>query len=318
LTGDKVKLTAVFFVLCASATSAGAQSYPAQQPIQLIVPFAAGGAVDGMARVFGRAIATQLGGQVVVINKEGAGGTIGFWQVARAAPNGYTLAFGPSTPVTSGSILLKGPKYDTLMPICQTHENVMTMIVSADSPIKSIQQLMQMAKAEPGKLSYGTAGQGTVPHLSAEHFAKAAGLKLNAISYRGDSPMLVDLIGGNLQFGVSSAAAAGGNDKLRVLAVFADERHERYPNAPTFKELGISSLAPGLNGLWAPKGISPAMVDTLAKACEVAVQSKDFRDAARTQSQHPAYLASQLYLQRVGDDFKALEKTIQSLNLKAE
>lgn len=313
-----MKSTVVFLALFASAMHAGAQNYPAQQPIQVIVPFSAGGAVDGMARVFSRAIATQLGAQVVVINKEGAGGTIGFWQVARAAPNGYTLAFGPSTPVTSGSILLKGPKYDTLIPVCQTHENVMTVVVSADSPIKSIQQLIQMAKADPGKIAYGAAGQGTVPHLSAEHFAQAAGLKFNAIAYRGDSPMLVDLIGGAIQFGVSSAAAAGANDKLRVLAVFAEQRQDRYPDAPTFKELGIASLAPGLNGLWAPKGTSPAVVDTLAKACEVAVQSKEFRDTARTLSQHPAYLGSQPYFQRVGTDFQALEKVIRSLHLKAE
>lgn len=313
-----MKSTVVLLALCAATIHAGAQTYPAQQPIQIIVPFSTGGAVDGMARVFGRVMATQLGAQVVVINKEGAGGTIGFWQVARAAPNGYTLAFGPSTPVTSGSILLKGPKYDTLTPICQTHENVMTVVVSADSPIKSIQQLMQMAKADPGKIAYGTAGQGTVPHLSAEHFAQAAGLKFNAIAYRGDSPMLVDLIGGTIQFGVSSAAAAAANDKLRVLAVFAEQRQEHYPDAPTFKEMGIASLAPGLNGLWAPKGVSPAIADTLAKACEVAVQSKEFRDVAKTQSQRPAYLGSQQYLQRVGVDFQTLEKTIRSLNLKAE
>ena len=307
----------VFLSLCAAALHAGAQNYPAQQPIQVIVPFSAGGAVDGMARVFSSKIATQLGAQVVVINKEGAGGTIGYWQVARAAPNGYTLAYGPSTPVTSGSILLKGPKFDTLIPVCQTHENVMTVVVSANSPIKSIQQLIQMAKADPGKIAYGTAGQGTVPHLSAEHFAQAAGLKFNSIAYRGDSPMLVDLIGGSIQFGVSSAAAAAANDKLRVLAVFADQREERYPSAPTFKELGIASLAPGLNGLWAPKGTPPAVVETLAKACEAAVQSKEFRDTAKTLSQHPAYLGSQQYLQRVGADFVALEKMIRSLNLKA-
>lgn len=313
-----MKSTVVFLALFASAIHAGAQNYPAQQPIQVIVPFSAGGAVDGMARVFSRSIATQLGAQVVVINKEGAGGTIGFWQVARAAPNGYTLAFGPSTPVTSGSILLKGPKYDTLMPVCQTHENVMAVVVSADSPIKSIQQLIQVAKADPGKIAYGTAGQGTVPHLSAEHFAQAAGLKFNAIAYRGDSPMLVDLIGGAIQFGVSSAAAAGANDKLRVLAVFAEQRQERYPDAPTFRELGIASLAPGLNGLWAPKGTPAAVVDTLAKACEAAVQSKEFRDVAMTQSQHPAYLGSQQYLQRVSADFQALEKMIRSLHLKSE
>ncbi|MGJ7565443.1 Bug family tripartite tricarboxylate transporter substrate binding protein [Variovorax sp. GB1R11] len=313
-----MKLTTLFFALCTSAAGVAAQGYPAQQPVQMIVPFAAGGAVDAMARVFARAMATQLGGQLVVINKEGAGGTIGFWQVARAAPTGYTLGFGPSTPVTSGSILVKGPKYDTLTPVCQTHENVMTVVVSANSPIKSIQQLMQAAKAEPGKLAYGTAGQGTVPHLSAEHFAKAAGLKFNPVTYRGDGPMLIDLIGGAIQFGVSSAAAAGGNDKLRVLAVLADQRQENYPDAPTLKELGIPSLAPGLNGLWAPKGTSPAIVETLAKACEVVVRSKEFRDAAKTQSQHPAYLGSQQYLQRVATDYQALEKTIQSLNLKAE
>lgn len=311
-----MKSIALLLALAAGALPAAAQNYPTQQPIQLIVPFSAGGAVDTMARTFGRLLATYTGAQVAIVNKEGAGGTIGFWQVARAEPNGYMLAYGPSTPVTSGVLLSQGPRYDAMTPVCQTHENVMTLIVSAASPIKSMKQLMEMAKAEPGKLAYGTAGTGTSPHLSAEYFAKNAGLKFNSIAYRGDSPMLIDLIGGNLQFGVSSAAAASANDKLRVLAVFSDERLEKYPDAPTFKELGLTSLAPGLNGLWAPKGISPAILETLSKACVAAVQSSEFRETAKTQTQRPAYLGSRPYLKRVADDYVRLESAIQAANLK--
>ncbi len=294
---------------------AQAQAYPAKQPVQMIVPFAAGGAADSMARSFSKGLAARLGQSVVAINKEGAGGTIGFWQVARANANGYMLAYGPSTPVSAGAILSGGPKYDQLTPVCQTHENIMIVVVREESPIKSIQQLLAMSRAQPGKLAYGHSGQGTVPHLSMENFSQTAGASFNAIAYRGDGPMMIDLIGGTLDFGVSSAAAAS-NGKLRVLGVFAEQRQSNWPDAPAMREIGNATLAPGLNGLWAPKDTPADVIALLEKECEAVVRSDEFQQTARALSQRPAFLHGKQYLQRVADDYVSLDKTLRSLNIK--
>lgn len=287
----------------------------AQQPIQLIVPFSVGGAVDTMARGFAKDLSAGLNQQVIVVNKEGAGGTIGFWQVARAPANGQQFAFGPSTPVTAGVLLSEGPRYDQFIPVCQTHENIMTVVVRKESPIASIQQLIALAKSQPGKVAYGHAGTGTVPHLSMENFALGASIKFNAIPYRGDAPMVTDLIGGGIDFGVSSAAAAN-NSRLRVLAVFSSERLASWPDAPVMREFGSATLAPGLNGLWAPKGTAADVVARLEKQCEIAVRSADFQKTALALSQRPMFLGSKQYLQRVAADYVELEKTITALQLK--
>ncbi|KAF1017927.1 MAG: hypothetical protein GAK30_03826 [Paracidovorax wautersii] len=304
-------------MLAGLANAAPAQPFPGQEPLQLVVPFAAGGAVDTMARAFARGLSTQLGQQAIVLNKDGAGGTIGFWQVARAKPDGHVLAFGPSTPVTAGHLLSGGPKYDQFVPVCQTHENIMAVIVRENSPARSIQQLLALAKEQPGKISYGHAGQGTVPHLSMESFAGGVGLSFNAIAYRGDGPMVNDLMGGQLDAGVSSiAAAAKNNPRLRVLALFAGQRQPGWPDVPVMSEVGRTPLAPGLNGLWAPKGTSAEAIAVLEKACDAIVQSDEFRQTADALSQRPVFLSSKQYLQRVANDYTVLEKTIHTLNLK--
>jgi tripartite-type tricarboxylate transporter receptor subunit TctC len=299
--------------LAALSGTVRAQSFPTQQ-IQMVVPFAAGGVADSMARSFAKGLSAKLGQQSIVINKDGAGGTIGFWQVARANANGYTLAYGPSTPVTAGTILSGGPKYDQLMPVCQTHENIMIVVVRDESPVKSIQQLLMMARAEPNKITYGHAGQGTVPHQSMENFGQAASISFVAVPYRGDNPMLTDLIGGTIDFGVSSAAAAG-NGRLRVLAVFADQRQPTWPDAPAMREVGDATLAPGLNGLWAPKDTPAEVIALLEKECEAVVRTDEFQQAARALSQRPAFLGGKQYRERVVNDFASLERTIRQLNL---
>ncbi len=312
---NRIPSTLLALVLASLGSLAHAQTYPTQQPLQVVVPFAAGGAADGMARSFAKGLAARIGQQAVVINKDGAGGTIGFWQVARSTANGYTLAYGPSTPVTAGAILSNGPKYDQLTPVCQTHENIMTVVVRDESPIKSIQQLMTMARAQPGKVAYGHSGQGTVPHLSMESFALGADMTLNAVAYRGDAPMTTDLLGGSLDFGVSSAAAAS-NSKLRVLAVFADQRQPAWPDAPAMREMGTAPLAPGLNGLWAPKDTPPEALAMLEKACDAVVRSDEFQQTAKALSQRPAFLDGSAYRKRVAGDYAGLEKIIRTLNLK--
>lgn len=305
----------LILALALSAGAAHAQTPAQSQPLQLVVPFAAGGAVDSMARSFAKGLAAARSQPVIAVNREGAGGTIGFWQVARGPANGQQFVFGPSTPVTAGVILSAGPKYDQFLPVCQTHENVMVVVVRRESPIQSIRQLLELAKSRPGQVTYGHAGTGTVPHLSMENFAKGASVGFTPVPYKGDPPMVTDLLGGTIDFGVSSAAA-GTNNRLRVLGVFAAERLRAWPDAPVMADFGRVALAPGLNGLWAPKGTPPAVVAQLEKECAEVVRSSEFRETAANLSQQPAFLGSAQYLQRVAADYAELAKTIELLQLK--
>jgi tripartite-type tricarboxylate transporter receptor subunit TctC len=296
------------------ACHAAAQDYPSK-PVQLVIGFAPGGAVDLMGRAFARAL-EERGVKVVVENKPGAGGAIAFSQVVRAEPDGYVLAYGG---ITAGPLLMKSaPRHDALQPICQTHTVPMVVIVRADSPLKTMRQLIQQAKAEPGRIAYGTAGQGTHPHLLLEHFAKGADLQFTSVFYKGDAPMVVDLIEGSLPFGVSAAAAVVGKDKLRVLAAFSEQRLAAFPDAPTLKELGYTTLAPADIGLWAPKTVPATVVSAMARHCEAAVRSTVFREAARTSQNIPEYKTPSDYALYMAQKFAAVQKVVQDLNLKPQ
>lgn len=258
-------LTPAFALALASVSSiAQSQPYPTVQTLKLVVPFAAGGAVDSKARSFAKGLSVEINQQAIVINKEGAGGTIGFWHVARATANAYTLAYCPSTPATAGAMLSGGPKYDQFAPVCQTHENVMTVVVRNESPIKSILQFMAMARERADKIPYGRAGRGTVPHLSMENFSQAAPTSFIAVAYRSGGPMLTDLTGDTLDSGVPSTAAAN-NGKLRVLAVFADQHQPAWPDAPALRAIGNATLAPGLSGRrsWAASSTGSVSLATM-------------------------------------------------------
>ena len=228
----RVAIAAMLIAIVADASRAQT-AYPVRA-VQVIVGFPAGGNVDVMARNLVAAMSAQLGPQFVVVNRDGASGTVGFGQVASARPDGYTLGAGPTTPISLAPHLIKDIKYgvDSYEYICQSFENVFTVAVPAESPLRTINDLIAAARASPGKLSYGHAGIGTVPHLSVVNLAYRENVDLTAVAYRGEAPMLLDLIAGRVSFGSPSVGAIVGRN-LRVLAVFADRRHAAYPDAPT-------------------------------------------------------------------------------------
>jgi tripartite-type tricarboxylate transporter receptor subunit TctC len=293
-------------------------AYPAR-PVQVIVAFTAGGSVDVMARHLVAAMSAQLGQPFVVVNREGATGTIGFGQLAAARPDGYTLGAGPTTPIATAPHLVKDTKYgvDSFEYICQSFENVFTISVRPESPFRSIDDLIAAARAHPGKLSYGHSGNGTVPHLSVSNLAYRLGLDIVSVPYRGETGQLPDVIGGRIDFGAPSVAVVVGQ-KLRVLAVFADRRHPSFPDAPTFSELGMPSMPPGLNGLFAPKGTPPEILAALERACERATQSESFRAGAQRMHQPVIFLKGAAFAERTRTDYRYKGELIKLLDLKAE
>src|SRR5215813_6869219 len=224
-----------------NACDASAQPWPARQ-IEMIIPYAAGGGVDIIGRSVAAAMSGHLGQSIAVVNRDGAGGTLGFNALAAAAPDGYTLGAGPTTPISSSPFLVKGVRYgvESFEYICQVFENVFAIAVGPDSKFRTAADLLAAAAANPGRLSYGHAGFGSVPHLSAENLADALKLKFQGVPFRGDTPMLQVLLKGDLDFAVSGLSSLRGRS-LRILAIFADERHPNLPQVPIARELGVAS-----------------------------------------------------------------------------
>ena len=310
-----------FFALLVTAlasAAASAQTYPVR-PVQVIVAYPPGGAVDVMARNLVNVMQAQLGQQFVVVNRDGASGAIGFGLLANASNDGYTLGAGPTTPMSVMPHLMKRLKYDvhSFEYICQSFENVFTLSVPQESPYRSVAELLNAVRDNPGKLTYGSGGIGTVPQLTVSNLMWRSKLSVTGVQYRGEAPMMLDLLAGRLSFGSPSVSLAAGRN-LRVLAVFADERHATFPDAPTFKELNLPSMPPGLNGLFAPKGTPRAVLAQLERACEKAVQSDTFITPAKRMHAQIAYLGGAAFRARAIEDWRYKGELIRALDLRME
>lgn len=296
---------------------ASAQKYPSRN-IEVIIPFAAGGGVDLIGRSIAASLAEQLGQSVIVQNRDGAGGTIGFGALAAAAPDGYTLGFGPSTPIANAPYLVKGVRYnpESFEYICQVFENPFSIAVGPNSPYKTAQDLMAAAKDK--SLNFGHAGLGSIPHLSVENFADAMKIKVQHLPFRGDAGMLPVLIKGDLDFGAPALSSIRGNDQIRPLVIFAGKRSPNYPDVPTAAELGVkTSVPPGQNGIYAPKGIPAEVKAALEKACATAVKDPGVLKVAGNTGTPIVYLDGKQFHDQTVADYKFKGELIKRLGLGA-
>jgi tripartite-type tricarboxylate transporter receptor subunit TctC len=309
--------TALAIFLSGALVAQDSPTYPARAG-QVIVPFSAGGNTDVMARPFVEALTRSVGGSFVIVNREGGGGTIGFAQLAAAKPDGYTLGFGPTSPMTNAPHLMRRLPYgfDDFEYICQVFENIFTIAVGPQSKINSLQQLVDLARAKPGALTFGSAGVASLPHLTGEGFARKAGIEVTHVPFRGDGQVIPNLLGGQIDFSVTGMGSA--TESLRVLAVFSGQRHPSLPSVPTATELGLPSMPPGYQGLYAPKGTARPILSLLGRACSEAVQSAAYRDFAKRINQTLAYLDGPSFLERAREDFKFKGKLIADLNLSQQ
>lgn len=307
----------VAFVLAAVLLQpADAQQKYASRNIEVIVAFTAGGGVDVIGRAIAASLAEQLGQNVVVVNREGAAGTIGFGQLAQAAPDGHVLGFGPTTPIANAPHLVKGIRYSpgSFEYICQVFENIFTVAVGPNSKFKTAQELFDAARER--QLVFGHAGLGSLPHLSVENLAEVLKLKVQHMPYRGDGAMLPVLIKGDMDFAAPAISSIRGNLGIRPLVVFADKRHPAYPDVPTAKELGVATpVPPGHNGLYAPKGLPVAVKDALDRACADAVKSESVLKVVGNLGQTIAYLDSGKFQSQTLADYKFKGQLIKRLGL---
>ena len=307
---------ALMALLTSGAGAQTAPAYPAH-PVEIILPYSAGGGVDAMARAFAREAARDTSQQWVVNNREGAGGVVGFTALARAKPDGKVIMFSPASPLTNSPFVNPNLpfKASEIEPVCQVFENVFAIAVREESPIRSLTELLARGQANPGGVSYGHAGPASVPHLSMAAIERATKIKFNAIAYRGDGPMMTDIMGGTLDFSVPAISSIGGK-KLRVLAVLAEKRQPALPDAPSIAELGYPVISPGLNGLYVPAGTPKAVVSQLEGICRKVTGSAGFIDSAKGLLQVPRFLPAAQFKARIAATYKTHATLVPDLKLE--
>jgi tripartite-type tricarboxylate transporter receptor subunit TctC len=291
----------IAFTLLMLALPAAAQDYPSR-PITLIVPYAAGGGNDAMARVAADKMSKTLGQNIVIENRGGAGGTIATRQVAKADPDGYTLGLGGTGTLAIGPTLYGNVGYDPrkdFAPVGLIGTSALVVLVHPSLPVKSMPELIAYAKANPGKLNYASAGSGSGIHLGTEYFLSMAGLKITHVPYKGSGPALTDLVGGHVSIYFSSLPPAVGlvkDGKVRALAVTSAKRSAIFPDLPTVAEAGLPGYEAVLHyGIVAPAGTPKAIIDKLNAALRAAVMSEDLKTKMAADGTEPMLSTPEQY-----------------------
>ena len=277
-----LRIAAGCVLLWGGIAAAPAQVYPSR-PITMVVPFAAGGPVDTVARILSEPMRATLGQSIIVENVTGAAGSIGVGRVARAAPDGYTLSIGHwSTHVVNGAIYpLPYDLLRDLEPIVLLPSNPMIVVSKNAVPAKNLNEFVGWIKANEGKVSAGTAGAGSATHVAGVYFQNVTGTRFQFVPYRGTGPALQDLVAGQIDFIVDQASNSlqqVRDGKIRAYAVTASARLPSAPDIPTVAEAGLPSLDISVwYGLWAPKGTPKEIISKLNTAAVQALSEPTVR-----------------------------------------
>ena len=254
---------------------AGALSAPAQdgyptKPIRLVVPFPPAGGTDVLSRSIAQSITTATKWIIVVDNKPGAGGNIGLDAAAKAPPDGYTIAMGQTANLAVNPALYSSMPYDPLKdfaPIALISSQPLILVVNGSSPYKTLKDLVDAARKNPGKVNMASSSNGTIGHIGGELFQRRAGIKMTHVPYKGAGAAVTDLMGGSVDCFFGNSQAVGGlvtSGRLRPLAVTSPQRLANFPNVPTVAELGYPGFeAATWSGLLAPAGTPPAIIERL-------------------------------------------------------
>ena len=275
------RLAAALAFALAAATAAA--QYPVK-PIRLVVPFSPGAGTDTVARYVAQKLSDRLGQQVVVDNRTGAGGAIGAAEVAKAEPDGYTLLF-VASPFTTVAASARNPGYDPVAqfaPVAPIAAGPLAFVVAPSVPATSMREFIDLARREPGKLNYGSAGSGSVNHLALELFMARTATSLVHVPYRGIADATKDLLGGTLQAMTASIPAAlplAADKRVRVLAVTGSRRIPQMPDVPSWQEQGVAN-AEVINywGIVAPAGTPREPIARLAAAVRIVLAQPDVRE----------------------------------------
>lgn len=312
-----------------SFTALAQGSNPAIYPdksIRVIVPYAPGGGGDTVFRLITDPLGANLGKPVVMDHKAGAGGTIGLEVLARSAADGYTIGVGSSDAVALAPNFYPKLGYapnDDLQPIAIVAEMPLVLLVKADSSITSLKSLIEMARAKPGSVTYGTPGKGSSPHLMGELLARGAGVELTHVPYRGTAPAITDLLGGHVGAVVTSGFDAVPMEKagrVRTIAVTGSKRYPLLPNTPTIKEFGIDSVddLKVWFGLLAPAGIPRPILDKLFREIDSIIAKDEFKSRAAELGFVPIRDTPDQFKTRVRNDIERFASMIARTGVKPE
>ncbi len=280
----KITTLSIFSLAALFATGLShAQSYP-DRPVTWIVPFAAGGPTDGMARMVAAEVSKELKQPIVVENVGGAGGQIGATKASNAKPDGYTFLVGHFGYMAAAPSLYKKMKYDPVKDfdaVFRFPDTPLVLMVSSGSKYKTVNELIDFAKANPGQINFGNAGVGSSSHLVAELFAAKAKIKIMQVSYKGAGPALNDVMGGQLDAifdQTNTALPQTKGDKIRALALTSSQTMDQFPNVPTISDTIDGMEASTWYGIYAPKGTPREVIDTTYQAYKKVMQNKEFTD----------------------------------------
>lgn len=291
----RTALTGVLFLaaLLVQPLAALAQAYP-DKPIRLIVPFAPGGGGDTLARSVSMAASEALGQQVVVDNKPGAGGNVGSELAARAPADGYTILYGTNGTHAINHALYARTGFDAIKdfePVSRLTRIAGIVVVTKTMPVNSVKELLDHLRANPGKVNFGSAGNGTTSHVAGEMFKQVANVDIVHIPYRGNGPAMVDLTAGQVQMMIDVMPAAYPHVKsgnIRALAVTTATRVGSVPELPTLAEAGVPGFdMSAWDGIWAPAGTPRPIVDRLNAAFNKALESAAVRERLVTMGAEP-------------------------------
>jgi tripartite-type tricarboxylate transporter receptor subunit TctC len=296
---------------------ARAQAFPAR-PIRLICPWPAGGATDAVMRAIAESAGKALGGQMIVENKAGASGMLGPNELVSAKPDGYTLS-----QLTIGVARLphmQKMQFDPLKDftyILNMTGYTFGIVVKGDSPIKSVKDLVEFAKANPGKFTYGSPGQGTTPHLAVEEFADKAGIKLQHVPFKGFADGMQAVLGGHTMAhsdstGWSSHVDAG---TARLLATYGSKRTKKWANVPTLNELGFDTISESPFGIGAPKGMDPAVTRRLHDAFRKTLEDPAVLSMFEKYDQSVIYMGTAEYEKFIREQYVKEKAMVEKLGL---
>lgn len=318
-----VRLAAVA-ALCSLSLSATAQDdarFPTR-PIRLVVPASAGGEPDILARLVAQYMTTDLKQPIVVDNKVGAGGLIGVAGVATSKPDGYTIGIVYQAVLALSPHLLTKKLFDPITdiaPIGLISVSGNALLVSATSPITSYAELAARAKANPGKMSFGSWGEGSAAHISGEIMKKAAGFDIQHVPYKGSNESLMGMLGGEIDaivggWGLTSTQLKAG--KVRVLAVTSPQRSPMFPDAPTFKEIGIPFGLNSWYGLVAPEGVPAPIMQRLEASLKKAVSQPAIADKLQNMGMQPQSSTAAQLRERIRGDYDTWGKKIAEVGVQ--
>ena len=309
--------------LLAVAMAAQAQNYPAK-PVRIVVPFAAGGPADNYARFLGQRLGEALGQPFVVENKPGAGSIIGTDLVAKAPADGYTLLMMSNTHTVNETLIASKP-FELLrdfVPVAPVNYSDLVLVTHPALPVQNLQDIVQLAKARPGKYNYASSGLGTPYHMAGELFKSMAGIYLVHIPYRGSSGARADILGGQVDMmfdAITTMAEQARAGKVRAIATSGRQRSSVLPDVPTLHEAGLPGYEATIwLGLMAPRATPPAIVQQLNAAVTKIVSQPAVRELWARQGATPLLMNPQEFEQYTREDIAKWARVIQSAGIKAD